>query len=239
MNVTSIAARRKDDRGALAAAIAKAAKARELVTAHQAAIERAESLLSEAESRFEAASAAVNAARAAHAKQVVQEITAGSRPAPSSLLRSARAAAEDAEDAVTAGRAALRQLESGTAELESVAWLAEQEVEAEIDSLMTPIARTVLAEAKQLEAELATHQAVLAIIHEFGVVPRFADERVAWRARELRLEAAGGRELREDVVRHMGAVDSKRPTNEAADAFRRAREALRRDSGAPLPTIEQ
>jgi DNA repair exonuclease SbcCD ATPase subunit len=154
--MATISAIRKnsDDRAELRRAIAEAAKAREVVTAHTAAIERAEALLAEAESRFEAASAAVDAARSEHAKQVVTEIAAGSRPMPSSLLRTARAAAEDSESELHAVRAALQQLEASTADLVSTVWLAQQEVEAQIDRLVAPIARQILEEAKHLETEL-------------------------------------------------------------------------------------
>jgi hypothetical protein len=115
-SITSIARKAhpdKDDsdlRSALRRAIADEAKAKARVVTHREAIERARSLVEEAEQDHAGAAAAVVEARAGEAQRTVAALRSDRAPTSGGSLRAARAQEQDADDALNVARAALERL---------------------------------------------------------------------------------------------------------------------------------
>jgi len=103
---------RDPSRTELAVAINNAAEARKALDNAAAARGRSIRFCDEAEDRLAAAKSGVEAAREALARATMVAATEGTRLAPDSEMRNTRAEEQDADDSVSAARAALAAVES-------------------------------------------------------------------------------------------------------------------------------
>jgi hypothetical protein len=135
----------QETRAELKAAIANELKTRRAIARHETAIETSRSMLTAAEDRLSAATAAIERAKQSDANAVAKA-AASSGKAPASVLPKVRAAEESARDQLEAARAARRALEDKRAEIERAHETAKRKVETCINGVLRcelPIAKLI------------------------------------------------------------------------------------------------
>ena len=243
-SVTSIAHRNADPaRLALAEAQAKVRNAEAAIAAQRAAIDRAVEAIGQAEAKLEAATAAVADARQRDAEQAAKAIRTSSAIATPAGTRSARIAAQDAQDAVEIAKAALANLEADLVELENDVRWAKNSVAAAVNAIVAPVAERLLAKCRAAKLEYASDinalRAMMETLSEADKVAGFDDVVVSIRAKEQREAAWAG--VKKNVDTYLTAtlaadIEVERQAGiAAAAAYRQAIAALVQDAQAPLP----
>jgi hypothetical protein len=229
-----VAATRSPERQALAVAIAAAVKAARSAEDGRAAVARARELVDAAETKLAAASAAVTAAKARHAKQTAAAIGRGAPVPATSALKAARALEQEAEDDFDAGKAALEQLQTALADSEGEIDHANIAVEAAVNSVLAAEAAIPLVERlEQIKAEIPALQAAANFVRRRGF-----EHRGTYSVQVPALHAP----LAEIVPRITNAVEHGLPFHPMAAAqhpsaavWEAACAALRDDPDADLP----
>jgi hypothetical protein len=161
MSVTSIAARKPDHlpgRAPLAEAIARAAEARQEVSAIKAAIEAATNLAWAGRAKLDAATKAVAAAKREDAEKLADALVHGAGSTPLQSIRRAREEEVEAADAVEAARSAVVRLDRDLKDSEREVGRADKLVRAAIAQVLRPTALQMLEEAKYFRAEFLQRQ---------------------------------------------------------------------------------
>jgi hypothetical protein len=231
----------EDPRAGLRQAIAAAAKAQVEAEQHQQAIQRAESMVAEAEARVSAANEALISVREKHAQALAEAATSGQSTKSSNGVRNARLALSDAEDELEAAKAAFEHLQEASDGFRAENPQIDNQILIEVARVVAPIAERFLEQMRQRQAELlALQQAFLALTDEptdrFGEqqagIPSFGNDIQRLNAADAR--RAPVKELRERFFNLDRNVGQER-AREVAAAFRRWRSELRRNADAPEP----
>jgi hypothetical protein len=164
------ASTRSPERESLGLAISNKRAVDDRLEAQRGAVERAERLVSDAESKMAASAVAVADAREQQARAVAEAVAAGQRQPPPGAVRTARAAETEAQDDLDAAKAALEQLGGAAlAELEAEAASADVQVEVAINGLLaaergSQVARELVARRQEISELLGT----ASFIHDRG-----------------------------------------------------------------------
>src|SRR5262249_7361554 len=149
-----------DPRSALREAIRAADEARDMIEQHQGAVQRARTLVADAEQRMSAAGEALEAVREEQAQTIAEAAQAGTIPAKSAALRTARLALADAEDEIGAVRLALERLKAEGQDLGASISQTEDAVMVAIAGVMEPVAEQILERIRRTRGELLALQGV-------------------------------------------------------------------------------
>ncbi len=161
-------------RAALAAAVAKAAATEDAVEKHSAAIDRARNMVRDAETRLEAATAAVAAAREEDAQALVASISTGGEPSARAIKR-ARAAEVEAADDVEVARGALAALKEELSGVMADRERATKAIDLAIAGVLLPLAKDLFAEALRARARYQTLLFSLGMLREpLGIMSEMA-----------------------------------------------------------------
>ena len=228
-----------NERAALEAAIRERARAADAVQAHRSAIARARSLVSLAERRLEKAARGIEEAKQENGRLMAEAIAAGDDDANggAAIVRAARAMEVSGLDHVETARAALRRLQAQSANVDAALIEATNNIDVAINNLLTPVVRAALERARQLDAELNRHLALLRFMRELG------HERSPQLPEDLSREIRMGRALDQSLLicEEISEYFNARPR--AADELRNAtrvrqqiREDLRQNPETLLPT---
>jgi hypothetical protein len=165
MSVTALARKNPDpERVALREAIAVAAKARQAVSATEAAIERAKGLVQTNKAKFEAATAAIVTARDEDARQLAVAISAGGASA-ARAVKKARVDADEAADDLETAKIAVATLKVDLEDVQVEATRAGKAVAAAAAAVLAPIATRMTEEAGAYRARyLARMYAINALV---------------------------------------------------------------------------
>ena len=165
-------------RVALAAAQQAEKDAKRAVGERETAIVRARELVAAAEAALEKTRAGVQAARAEHARRIADGLARGAAPSIAGATRMARAAEADAEDVLEAARDAAAQLDAGAADLREEFARARSDVGVAVNALLAVAAQSALDEVRSARVRyvcsLAMLQAILGGEDERST-PRFAN----------------------------------------------------------------
>jgi hypothetical protein len=222
-------------RMALANAINEARKAEAAVVSQRAAIERAQAHLAKAELDLQTATAAVADAKNLDAADVAAAIHTAAAVGAPTAARKARAAEQEAADAVDVAKAALAKLETDLVNMEEASHWATNGAVAAVNAVLAPIASRLISEARDLKAKLHVNLAVAQLIlgaNDASKLPFIAEARakqerdapfVSLRQEIERLGALGGIAIAGDAL----------PA--ALAAWREAIAALKADAATALP----
>jgi hypothetical protein len=150
--------------------IAAAAVAEAKAECHRQAIERARTLVRSGEAKLEEATAAVASARDHDAKELAQAITAGGS-SPARATRQARAKVDEAPDDLETSQSALASLREGLGELADEAERSQKVVVAAIVELLVPVARALLAEARDHKVQFQRRLYALDVLSSLLPLP--------------------------------------------------------------------
>jgi hypothetical protein len=223
-------------RSTLRAAIAARAAAEAKAGQQQEAIHRARNMVTAAEAKAGLAGEALESCRADHAQALAEAATTGSTPKANGALRSARAALSDAEDEASAARAALDRLEADGDDLKAANSQLENAVLVAIAEVIAPVAERLLAQIQRKQIELSVLQQLFLALtddDEAGA-PLFPTDVRRLNAKDARMKPVTA--LREQLF-NLDLKAGQERAKEAAAAWRKWRESLRRDSDVPLPEL--
>lgn len=245
--VTSIAPQRDTLdplRDGLRIAIAAQRAAKSALEVRRSAIVRARELVAAAEAALEKTRGGVQAARAEHARRIADGLARGTAPSIAGATRTARAAEADAEDVLEAARDAAAQLEAGEADLREEVARKRSDVGVAVNALLAVAAQSALDEVRDARRyyvrSLAALQAVLAA-EDQREAPRFINPvEYLRRAQQRDAPLVTIREEANAFLRAgqawVVAEEDHVVAAQVAAAWRRARIALLEDPEVPLPT---
>lgn len=216
-------------RQSLAAAVEKAADAREALNHHRSAIERVQANVRQGEHRIRAAEKALEEAQEAHAGALAAA-AADDTPHPTNGVREARQAIADAQDDVEATKTALAQLKAELVDWERAAREADIELETAVTAVLEPQMRQLLDQAWELRNKLAPIRRSLFAL--FNDRPEMAKNDLGFEKGQQQLDA-----IREEVSKFFGSFGSD-IDEKTAEPWRAARERLRADPYAALNFAE-
>ncbi len=151
-------------RMALREAIAAEEAARRAVTRQQEAIQRAELHLTKAQSDLEVATAAVAEAKALDAANVAAAIHTAAAVGAPTAARKARAAEQEAADAVDVAKAALARMQADLVGMEDVERRGRNEVAAAVNGVLQPAVEALLGQAQEYKSRLAVCLSTVSLI---------------------------------------------------------------------------
>jgi hypothetical protein len=215
-------------RAALGLAIKEADEARRAVTKQQTGIERTRAAMYAAEKALEKVRAGVTKAQESHAAALARAAAAGASP-PRSKVPAARQALVDAEDELTAQKAALAKLEKELPVWEKDAVHAEAAVEAAISAVFVPLVTKLIARGEELCGDLAPVRNALAALL-FEQRPTQYDAAAAYDQGRRPLA-----ETKKAVAEFLSASNSI----ERASLWVEARKTLRQDPNAALAEFDE
>jgi hypothetical protein len=218
----------------LSTAIENAARAKETLAAHQAAIERARQQIGIAEAKIEECRTASVFARTSFEGEMAEALAHGRAvPATSRVLSRADAAVLDAQRTAEAVRVARDRLKADLSSHEAGVAAKERAVLREVNELLRPSVERIVADAERGRALLTSCAAVLRYLA--GLNSTGAGSSAADREPDDAIPAA----LRERVRSLSSFAQFNLPSEVVAliDTWRAARRALRSNAGAPLPPL--
>jgi hypothetical protein len=227
-----------DPRSALREAIAARTVTHAKAELQRKAVERAHTMVRDAEARLTVVGEALEATRSGHAEALAQAASTGAAPTANGALRAARLALSDAEDEADAVRAAFEQLKADRGD-DQVAQ-AENAVLTEVARVLALTGRELLARAQRAKAELLIlTETLYALTSEETVgVPLFGGEIARLNGQDQRRAPLLG--LRDEVLKLSSEPRSEElaVAREAVEPWVRWRSTLRRDADAPDPSAE-
>jgi chromosome segregation ATPase len=229
---------RRDDRGAIRAAISRVKDAQDALAGHKAAIKRANELLARAEKKVEKAKLGIEQAKGEAARLLAHAISRGDDDADSNgVIRAARAAETTAFDEIESLRAAVEQLKTQAVEYEAKIVEAEVGIAIAIRELIAPRVREALARLRALDAESTPHMALLHFAIE-GDGQRVPSSSSLGTTVELRLQGrldAPLAEVRKEIERFFGGRIDANNWWPVVETWQNAARELRTDPDAILP----
>ncbi|WP_413989360.1 hypothetical protein ACMDCR_25825 [Labrys okinawensis] len=215
-----------EPRRRLAEAIERASGQRGTLELRRAAVERAERMVSDAESALGSAKAAVETARKGLASETLAAVIEGRQKGSGEVLRRARLAEAEAEDALEAAQAALNTVRGQHEESEAEASRAREEIGNAAGAVMAPLAADLIQKAEEARLHWLRIRAACTVVRDAGFPtwPPTVESKALQRAAEAVLGE-------EEHSRGSKAFDEMRAAWNAA--FR----ALLIDANAPLPEI--
>jgi hypothetical protein len=183
---------RDPDRLSLQVAISAAVEARRARDAAAAARGRALRMCDEAEDRLAAAKSGVAAARDNLARATVTAATEGTRLAPDSEMRNARAEEQAADDSLIAARAALAAVEAALEGPIEASKLSERRVGECVRTILARHIEPAIADVVRAKASLADALGVLHLLQTTCVEPWPPNAELTRLRKHLLVEARGG-----------------------------------------------
>jgi chromosome segregation ATPase len=221
-----------DPRAGLREAIRAAAEAHDKADRQREAIHRARNILHDADEKVRAAASVLTAAQEKHAHDLARAATTGAEPRTNGALRAARISLGDAEDVAQAARDALEHLQVDGKDLERANPQLDDAVATAAAEVIAPVAARILERFQRAQDEMVILQIIFQTLTEGegelvllpnGQFARLEDPRMrpvkALRERFFNLDPKAGQDR----------------AKEAAVAWRRWRESLRRDPDALPP----
>jgi hypothetical protein len=220
---------RSPEREALATAITSAADAERTADRGRVAVARATELVAELESKLAVAVSSVARAREHQGRRVAAAVSSG-RVMPASVMRAARDAELEAEDALESALAAVEQLRTRLTDFEDESRRAALNVEAAVNAVLGVAAAPLIEEFERIKSELPKRQSALHYIRMRAFVDRVEIPALAAPLAEIspRIEQA----IEIGLHFHPVAADQ----HPVAERWRQACAALRSDADAALPT---
>jgi hypothetical protein len=226
-----------DPRGDLRRAIVARAAAHAKAGQQQEVIHRARNMVTVAEAKVTVAGEALEAARSEHAETLAEAAQTGTAPKGNTELRTARQALADAEDQASAAKAALDHLEADGDDLKAANPELENSVLVAVSQVIAPIAEQILAQIQRAQLELQIAKLVFLALTdgEESGAPAFRSDIQKLNAKDKRM--APLQELRNTFFNLDSRTTGQERAKEAAAAWRKWRESLRRDPDAEAPEL--